>query len=86
MHILRRKDLKSAEMETESVSISPTRVVTANGDVHAKEDATVYVKKLDFCVTVKLLEDTPAVLSLGKLCEDHGCSYEWISVQKPKLI
>ena len=37
-------------------------------------------------MTVKLLEDTPAVLSLGKLCVDHGYSYEWTSGQKPQLI
>ena len=36
-------------------------------------------------MTVKLLEDTPAVLTLGKLCEDHGYSYEWTSGQKPQL-
>ena len=46
----------------------------------------MYVKQLDLFVTVKLLEDTPAVLSLGKLCEDHGSSYEWTSGQKPQLI
>ena len=37
-------------------------------------------------MTVKLLEDTPAVLSLGKLCEDHGSSYEWTSGRKPHLV
>ena len=31
-------------------------------------------------------EDTPAVLSLGKLCDEHGYSYEWINGQKPHLI
>ena len=30
-----------------------------------------------------LLEETPAVLSLGKLCEDHGYTYHWTSGQKP---
>ena len=44
------------------------------------------VKELNFFVTVKLLEDTPAVLSLGKLCEDNGYSHEWTSGQKPQLI
>ena len=33
-----------------------------------------------------LHEDTPAVLSLGKLCEDHGYSYERTSGQTPQLI
>ena len=37
-------------------------------------------------MTVMLLEETPAVLSLGKLCEDHGYTYHWTSGQKPHLI
>ena len=35
---------------------------------------------------MKVLEDTPPVLSLGKLCDEHGYSYEWINGQKPHLI
>ena len=57
--------LNSAELETVRVSKSPTTVVAANGEVHAKEEATVHVKELDFFVTVKLLDDTPTVLSHG---------------------
>ena len=71
MQMVSRKDLHSAELETVRVSKSPSTVVTANGEVLTNEEATVYVKELDLFVTVKLLEDTPAVLSLGKLCEDH---------------
>ena len=46
----------------------------------------MYVKELDILLTMKVLEDTPAVLSLGKLCDEHGYSYEWINGQKPHLI
>ena len=35
---------------------------------------------------MKLLEDTLAVLSLGKLFDEHRYSYEWINGQKPHLI
>ena len=35
---------------------------------------------------MKHLEDTPAVLSPGKLCDEHGYSYEWINGQKPHFI
>ena len=35
---------------------------------------------------MKVLENTPAVLSLGKLCDENGYSYEWINGQKPHLI
>ena len=67
-------------------STSPTTVMTANSEVPTKEEATVCVRELDLFVTVMLLEDTPAVLSLGKLCEDHGDNYHGTSGQKPHLI
>ena len=35
---------------------------------------------------MKVLEDTPAVSLLGKLCDEHGYSCEWINGQKPHLI
>ena len=85
MHMLSRKEQNSAELESVRVSTSPTTVVTANVEVHTKEEATVYVKELDLFVTVKFLDDTPAVLSLGKLCQDHGYSYEWTTGQNPQL-
>ena len=46
----------------------------------------MYVKEFDFFVTIKLLEDIPAVLLLGKLCEDHGYNYHWTTGQKPQLV
>ena len=54
--------------------------------MQTKEEATVYVKESDLFVTLVLLDDTQAVLSLGKLCEDHEYSYQWTSGQKPPLI
>ena len=81
MHMTSMKDLNSAEMETVKVSRIPILVVTAHGEVQTHEEATVYVKELDKFLTVKVLEDTPVVLSLGKLCEDHGYSYEWTVVK-----
>ena len=73
-------------MDTLTKSCRPSIVITANGDVQTHEEATVYVKELDIFLTMKVLEDTPAVLSLGKLCDEHGYSYEWINCQKPHLI
>ena len=54
--------------------------------MQTNEEATVYVKEFGMFLTMKVLEDTPAVLSLGKLCDEHGYSYEWINGQKPHLI
>ena len=48
MHMLSRKDLNLAELETVRVSRNPTTVITANGEVQTKEEATVYVNDLGF--------------------------------------
>ena len=82
MHMISKKDLSKADMDTLTKSCSPTIVITANGEVQTHEEATVYVKDLEKFLTVKVLENTPAVLSLGKLCDENGYSYEWINGQK----
>ena len=86
MHMISKKDLSKAEMDTLTKSCSPTRVITTNGEVQTQEEAIVYVKELDIFLTMKVFENTPAVLSLGKLCDENGYSYEWVNGQKPHLI
>ena len=86
MHMISKKDLSDAEMDTLTKSCSPTIVITANGEVQTHEEAIVYVKELVIFLTMKVFDNTPAVLSLGKLCDENGYSYEWINGQKPHLI
>ena len=86
MQMISKKDLNSAEMDILTKSCSPTKAITATGEVQTHEEATVYVKELDIFLTVKVLENTPAVLSLGKFCDENGYSYEWIRGEKPHLI
>ena len=86
MHMLSKKDLSNAEMDTLTKSCSPTIVINANGEVQTHEETIVYVKELDIFLTMKVLDNTPAVLSLGKLCDENGSSYECINGQKPHLI
>ena len=86
MHMISKKDLSDAEIGTLTKSCSPTIVITVNGEVQTHEEAIVYVKELDIFLTMKVLDNTPAVLSLGKLCDENGYSYEWINGQKPHLI
>ena len=81
MHMISKKDLSDAEMDSLTKSCSPPIVITANAEVQTHEEAIVYVKELD-----KVLENTPAVRSLGKLCDDNGYSYEWINGRKTHLI
>ena len=86
MHMISKKDLSDAEMDTLTKSCSPATVTTANGEVQTYEEAILCVKELDIFLTMKVLDNTPAALSLGKLCDENGYSHEWINGQKPHLI
>ena len=48
MHMISKKDLSDAEMDTLTKSCSLTIVITATGEVQTHEEAVVYVKELDF--------------------------------------
>ena len=85
MHMMSRKESSSDELWTVKRSRTPTVVLTANGEVHTHEEAQVFVHDLNQVVNVQLLEETPTVPSLGKLCKDHGYSCEWVSGQEPRL-
>ena len=86
MHMVSEKNLNSAEFETMRTSRSPTTVMTANGEVRTNKMATIYVKQLDLFVKVMFLQGTPAVLSMGKLCEEHWYTYHWKSGQNPHVM
>ena len=86
MHMISKRDLSDAEMDTLTKSSSPTIVITANGEVQTHEEAIVYVKELGLFVKLILQQETPAVLSWEKLCEEHGYTFHWESGQNPHLI
>ena len=77
MHTLSTKDWSSDELEPLRRSRNPAVVVTANREVQTNEEAQVYVYDLGLLVTLQLHEDTLAVQSLGKLCEENGHPCEW---------
>ena len=54
------------EKDTARKSTASCTIITANGTITTTEEATVCVKDLDMFITVQLMEDSPAVLSLAK--------------------
>ena len=66
MHMISIKDFNDAEIDTLTKSCSPTTDITANGEVQTHEEATVCVKELDIFLTMKALENTPAVFVPSK--------------------
>ena len=62
MHMVSKRDLDSAELETMRTLGSPTTVMTANGEVQTREEVTVYVRELDLfklCFLKKLPQFFP---------------------------
>ena len=73
MHMGEQKRIKLSRDGYSKEGAEPlTVVLTTNGEVHTHEEARVFVHDKNQFVTVQLLEETPAVLSPGKLCKDHG--------------
>ena len=85
MHMQSKLGLSPDELDTLRTSRTPVTVLTASGEVQTNEEAQVNVHDLDLFVTVQLLEETSAGLSLVKLGKEHRYSYEWISCQEPRL-
>ena len=77
MHLLSKKDSISDERAPSRRSIDPTTVMTASEEMQTNEGAQVYVHDLDLVVTEQLLENTPAVISLGKLSRNTVRKGEW---------
>ena len=78
-----KKDLTSGELETLKRCRSSITEVAANGEFQTNEEAQVYVHDLHIFVTAQLL--SRILLSLGKLCKEHGYTNEWPSGREPRL-
>ena len=63
MHMIRRKDLNDAEMDTLTKSCIPTIVITASGEEQTHEEAIVYVKELDIFLTMKVLDHASSIVA-----------------------
>ena len=72
MHMVSKKDLNSAELDTLTKSCSPTIVITAYGEVQTHEEATVCVKELDFqCCRLERFSMKTDILLYGSMVKNH---------------
>ena len=78
VHNAEQGDLGSDDtMETLRRSNNSISDLTRPGAVQINEQAPVFVHDLDLFATVQLLDETPAIQLLHKLCSKRGYSYEW---------
>ena len=77
VHMMSKKDLSSDDLDTLRRSRNPTVVLTANGEVHTKEEVQVYVhdnyskKRLLFCRLENSAKTTDIPMS-GSAVKNHG--------------
>ena len=81
-----KKDLNSVELETMRTSRSPTTVMTTTTRCKPEKKRRCTSSSWTSSSKLSFLKKLPAVLSLWKLCDDHGYTYHWISGQKPHVI
>jgi hypothetical protein len=64
----------------------PVRLDTANGLVEIKEQVALLVPEINEEVRACVLDATPAVLSVGRRCMDHGYAFHWEPGCNPILV
>ena len=86
MHMISKKDLNSAELETMRISRNPTRVMTANGEVQTKR------RSHGICQRIGLIRDSDAsgrntrrFFRSESSARIMGILTHWTSGQKPHL-
>ena len=84
-HIVSLKDLTARERRRVGRLDTPQPLNTANGATYAYQTAEIYVRDLGVTVNALILGDSPPLLSLGKLCAEHGLRYVWEGANTPYI-
>ena len=64
----------------------PITFITANGQTYANEVVDVFLQEFGDKISPYILNNTPAVVSVGFRCMEMGCSFVWPSGQDPYFI
>ena len=85
LHMMRLSLLNHREKKTIRQSINILDFQTTNGIVVAETQAKVYIKELGAHQWIRLVKDSPSVLSLGRRSNELRYAYSWPSRKTPKL-
>ena len=84
-HIASYGTLTKKEWSTVKKLPNPIVLQTANKTVTITEQATIKVKELGIQVDCLLLADSPSVLSVGRLCKENNCTFQWDGNAPPTI-
>ena len=85
-HLASRGTTPSSILKLASKSENPLLLQTANGLIEADTEVPFWIASLSLEVKALLRENTPEVLSTGRLVEDHEFSFFWIHGHKPYFL
>ena len=79
-HLLTKEELRTVRKLDEEAMLQ-----TANGIIIASHQAKVHVVELDLSLWAIILKDSPCLISMGKLCREHGFTFMQIGANAPFL-
>ena len=86
MNLVRKDELSGDEASRiHPVPGGPENLITANGPTQADKQVSVRLGSCNSSATALVLEDSPSVLSLGRLVEE-GFTFEWRAGREPVLV
>ena len=58
---------------------------TANGKTTSTHEVKVYIVELDLYLWASILTNSPCLISMGKLCREHGFTFTQVGASTPFL-
>ena len=83
-HCVQRSNLSNVELQTLKNTTS-IALQTANGMVNANQVVQVYIQELRLKLWALILDNTPCLLSMGRLCRQHGFTFTQEDANPPVL-
>jgi hypothetical protein len=83
--LVSKRDIKGFENRIRDAD-EPLVFRTANGRTEAESTIRIPRKEIGGSLNSYVLQNTPAVVSMGKRCMEVGCSFVWPSGEAPFLI
>ena len=85
LHIISQHALTKEELRTKRKLRTEVVLQTANGMAAASHEAKVYIVELDLYLWALILKDSPCLISMGKLCREHGFTFTQVGANPPFL-
>ena len=83
--IISKKDLSPSELQTVRKADYAFDFQIANDLTYSDTIVDIYIQDLDLYVAAWVFEDSPPLVSVGKLVEDYDAKFSWSLAEGPLL-